>query len=203
MIGHPAPAALVSIHATLAGGDSSSVAPNESSSSFYPRHPRGWRQPHALSVLKRYSFLSTPPSRVATRTKSALTAGPSCFYPRHPRGWRRRERVRQGKPRNVSIHATLAGGDSYGAGRATNRKPFLSTPPSRVATTYRHIAGIVMEVSIHATLAGGDWENCAGKPRRSSFLSTPPSRVATDKTLGEVQDPEVSIHATLAGGDRK
>ena len=34
---------IVSIHATLAGGDSAEIPLNGSISSFYPRHPRGWR----------------------------------------------------------------------------------------------------------------------------------------------------------------
>ena len=82
-------AIVVSIHATLAGGDGSlyeiycadmeflSTPPSRvatdgccalsaSTERFYPRHPRGWRQ--------------------YTR---ALPALEECFYPRHPRGWRR------------------------------------------------------------------------------------------------------------------
>ena len=80
--------------------------------SFYPRHPRGWRRgttcPVAVSskvsihatlaggdykdldtgTTFRVTFLSTPPSRVATAVGSALLF-----------------------PCGVSIHATLAGGD--------------------------------------------------------------------------------------------
>ena len=56
----------------------------------------------------------------------------------------------------VSIHATLAGGDSSSPPPSAPPSKFLSTPPSRVAT------GAVTQdrggvgVSIHATLAGGD-----------------------------------------------
>ena len=80
---------LVSIHATLAGGDFASMRCAVIASSFYPRHPRGWRPKgdaksiaevtvsiHAtlaggdaglrLGEVMALQFLSTPPSRVAT-----------------------------------------------------------------------------------------------------------------------------------------
>ena len=78
---------------------------------FYPRHPRGWRPAECNCDGNFEKFLSTPPSRVAT-------PGAKCAR------W-------QGQ---VSIHATLAGGDSTGVGMAV----------------------ITSTVSIHATLAGGD-----------------------------------------------
>ena len=78
---------------------------------FYPRHPRGWRQTlcrglrhlggvsiHATlaggdqicckSLPSTHAFLSTPPSRVATRRQKPIMNILSSFYPRHPRGWR-------------------------------------------------------------------------------------------------------------------
>ena len=42
--------------------------------SFYPRHPRGWRLVHSIAVYRELSFLSTPPSRVATLTPKAMGA---------------------------------------------------------------------------------------------------------------------------------
>ena len=125
---------MISIHATLAGGDEFS--------SFW--------------VDKRKGFLSTPPSRVATRhhfigwicgsdisIHATLAGGdvlpknhrPSVhdFYPRHPRGWR--------LCLQQLIPVILQ---------------FLSTPPSRVATTVRSVVSY-----------------------SGQFLSTPPSRVAT------------------------
>ena len=56
-------------------------------------------------------FLSTPPSRVATKGK-----GSAMLFDR------------------VSIHATLAGGDQESYSQGWLKKMFLSTPPSRVAT---------------------------------------------------------------------
>ena len=80
-----------------------------------------------------------------------------CFYPRHPRGWRL---------------------TSFQPDCSTVTR-FLSTPPSRVATTHPY------EPTIQDQM----------------FLSTPPSRVATAKIRGDVERVHVSIHATLAGGD--
>ena len=104
-------------------------------------------------------------------------------------------------------------------------KKFLSTPPSRVATTVvrlpqclDHVISIhatlaggdvrqlvrvagSVHISIHATLAGGDDGDVFLVSPSSTFLSTPPSRVATD-VLAELPGLiGISIHATLAGGD--
>ena len=59
-------ASLVSIHATLAGGDPASASRSNI----------------------RSMFLSTPPSRVATRRPKGTGRHQERFYPRHPRGWR-------------------------------------------------------------------------------------------------------------------
>ena len=126
----------------------------------------------------------------------------SGFYPRHPRGWRRRRLRHRKEVRNVSIHATLAGGDKQRTPKTMKTKAFLSTPPSRVATWDRqplstspnrfyprHPRGwrpvqrskdfVFKCVSIHATLAGGDGSYRVRITPRKKFLSTPPSRVAT------------------------
>ena len=102
---------------------------------FYPRHPRGWRLCTDICRRNGMAFLSTPPSRVATELE-------------HRCG---RDLVR------VSIHATLAGGDSHTLARRANNPC----------------------VSIHATLAGGDASKLLAISHSSLFLSTPPSRVAT------------------------
>ena len=127
-------AAGVSIHATLAGGDEwpeklctngvlfLSTPPSRVATClslwmlsvvccFYPRHPRGWRPILRCSLIHLYLFLSTPPSRVATT---------SFFIDYYLL--------------SVSIHATLAGGDTHSTYPRNRRFPFLSTPPSRVAT---------------------------------------------------------------------
>ena len=148
--------------------------------SFYPRHPRGWRLQEALDLVEPIiAFLSTPPSRVATARGIELNLDKSSFYPRHPRGWRQELEDRFGKigeflstppsrvatrrpcyyralSGGVSIHATLAGGDSIRELSRRMRPSFLSTPPSRVATLFLCYHAVLADVSIHATLAGGD-----------------------------------------------
>ena len=61
----------------------------DSEPGFYPRHPRGWRRGRTSARRLTQWFLSTPPSRVATRCHDVLFR----FL-------------------GVSIHATLAGGDA-------------------------------------------------------------------------------------------
>ena len=101
----------VSIHATLAGGDSTRQGMNQALFCFYPRHPRGWRPSTGGIERQIAGFLSTPPSRVATRRRFVGFVG---FF--------------------VSIHATLAGGDRSPLCSSAIYPSFLSTPPSRVAT---------------------------------------------------------------------
>ena len=195
---------IVSIHATLAGGDlwnrwahstasmflstppsrvATGARPQRPATMvcFYPRHPRGWRP--SVIARSRYCilmFLSTPPSRVATSSTSRATTRPTTFLSTPP------SRVAT-KPRKDN---------------GTWYRMFLSTPPSRVATCQAMFLQHLGRVSIHATLAGGD---CGTTPRRRwklrfyprhprgwrprnrkrdldnrlKFLSTPPSRVAT------------------------
>ena len=82
-------------------------------------------------------------------------------------------------PLDVSIHATLAGGDNSRITEVIFAFPFLSTPPSRVATNGVTVEDESQDVSIHATLAGGDDNMDDGQKQAIVFLSTPPSRVAT------------------------
>ena len=169
---------IVSIHATLAGGDSFRTLPTYTKARFYPRHPRGWRRaaggqavsaqcfyprhPRGWRPLANYMlkypkrFLSTPPSRVATARLWQMNAPTLCFYPRHPRGWRRptgsgaQALYRRFYPRHPR------GWRRPMASHNPGTSMFLSTPPSRVATSQKH-----------------QWK------RTYMFLSTPPSRVAT------------------------
>ena len=102
--------------------------------SFYPRHPRGWRLSYRKTMTWLAEFLSTPPSRVATRQIPPYDSS-----------------------RTVSIHATLAGGD-------LGRRPgcLIYTIVSIHATlaggdhAAHQVYVLVVRVSIHATLAGGD-----------------------------------------------
>ena len=170
---------LVSIHATLAGGDTRTIWQRTRPRSFYPRHPRGWRPKIPCMATSGALFLSTPPSRVATRCWSCIWRGePVSIHATLAGGDPGRSGARPAKP-CVSIHATLAGGDILSAWFMLPYRQFLSTPPSRVATTVRY----------------------GGAGNIKTFLSTPPSRVATTQTRHCTAHRTVSIHATLAGGD--
>ena len=172
--------------------------------SFYPRHPRGWRLTEVLPENKCLRFLSTPPSRVATSATSRLHSLVMLFLSTPPsrvatlfcivatKPWvgflsTPPSRVATVVPckmlsthSEVSIHATLAGGDC-GLDLPVGRyQVFLSTPPSRVATVQISICrNCRCVVSIHATLAGGDILSMVQSTTLLKFLSTPPSRVAT------------------------
>ena len=124
----------------------------------------------------------------------------------------------------VSIHATLAGGDRGRRRRGQVHNSFYPRHPRgwrrdcksvrRLHQSFypRHPRGwrrplilwyvFAGVVSIHATLAGGDARWVCSVVQLSGFLSTPPSRVATGRGRRQGPGKEVSIHATLAGGDR-
>ena len=124
----------VSIHATLAGGDVRIVPDVCFGLCFYPRHPRGWRH------VGRHQLDSIP-----------------CFYPRHPRGWRR-----AGKELTLTFSIGFYPRHLRGwrpSNPAMQLTPFLRFYP-------RHPRG---------------WRQHCGYalPAAGRFLSTPPSRVAT------------------------
>ena len=145
----------VSIHATLAGGDSGGVCSFANFGCFYPRHPRGWRR----------DFRQCQQHGVCVSIHATLAGGDQLL-------------IQHGSKEIVSIHATLAGGDCLPSSPNSSRTKFLSTPPSRVATSVSFPMSVLDYVSIHATLAGGDmW----GDINWTAY--------------------HVSIHATLAGGD--
>ena len=145
------------------------------------------------------------------------------FYPRHPRGWRPIQGRCLRQWALVSIHATLAGGDFTPRAHYKAIIMFLSTPPSRVATTAQQRNSIITMFlstppSRVATVGDGQkisrnrrfyprhprgWRRreVSCSPNASMFLSTPPSRVATHVGAEYPAPYHVSIHATLAGGD--
>ena len=145
----------VSIHATLAGGDGAGCRPCRHQSSFYPRHPRGWRHcglpqygrtgrisihatpaggdaPSTITAIEGGKFLSTPPPRVATPNSLA---------------WVLARLFLSTPPPRVATATRCSATLSYA---------FLSTPPPRVATQGNPPDGSTAVISIHATPAGGD-----------------------------------------------
>ena len=117
---------------------------------------------------------------------------------------------RSTRPMQVSIHATLVGGDIPTSRRNSLHRLFLSTPPSWVATIAGHLdgsencwflstppswvatLGLVCKdlVQIRFLSTPPSWVATKGETRRSrtsAFLSTPPSWVATAKVYKNVQ----------------
>ena len=82
------PNVLISIHASLAGGDHRVLRVFRWKGDFNPRLPRGRRHRLSTTLGCASTFQSTPPSREATRQRS-------CILVAHA----------------ISIHASLAGGD--------------------------------------------------------------------------------------------
>ena len=145
-------------------------------------------------------FLSTPPSRVATRGQpfaqnmgdvsihATLAGGDrfpmasatqkKCFYPRHPRGWRLAYST--GIAPGTGFYPRHPRGWRPNCGqRQTQKQSFYPRHPRGWRQCERRQHSIPKKVSIHATLAGGDHRS--------------PGRALWERN--------VSIHATLAGGD--
>ena len=129
---------------------------------FYPRHPRGWRPLNGRKSNEYGKFLSTPPSRVATGEPKPKVLALNQFLSTPPSRVATPHAADPPVQLDVSIHATLAGGDGKNVVCCLDVPAFLSTPPSRVATSKRRIGG----------------------GETMPFLSTPPSRVATAAQKG-------------------
>ena len=191
----------VSIHATLAGGDGAGCRPCRHQSSFYPRHPRGWRHcglpqygrtgrisihatpaggdaPSTITAIEGGKFLSTPPPRVATPNSLAWVLARLFLSTPPPR-----------VATTLSLYITR------------REVLFLSTPPPRVATQHgfcppflpghfypRHPRGwrqdkllrLVGQADFYPRHPRG-WRHKQGilLLHQNTFLSTPPPRVAT------------------------
>ena len=193
---------VISIHASLAGGDIYNLSSYGRQTYFNPRLPRGRRlylrksraDYEAISIhaslaggdsIRRLMFTSskrfqsTPPSREATAPMLSLPVENANFNPRLPRGRRQFFEYSQFIARSISIHASLAGGDA----------------PQAAAHHAEY------EISIHASLAGGDQSVFQNIHPPSIFQSTPPSREATVYDEAVKKGLLISIHASLAGGD--
>ena len=116
-------------------------------------------------------FQSTPPSREATgRAGDARSA------------------------RWISIHASLAGGDSICS--RISAETVISIHASLAGGDRNRLGNLAVEgISIHASLAGVE--------RSAGFQSTPPSREATTGWSVITYAVSISIHASLAGGDSR
>ena len=145
----------ISIHAPLAGCDENRLPPERKSLHFNPRTPCGVRPFQPRLLQRAHRFQSTHPLRGAT-------------YARHNRK----------RKHDISIHAPLAGCDSfthYHHRQILNFNPrtpcgvrlllivsprriptFQSTHPLRGATSCQNVPNSRVIISIHAPLAGCD-----------------------------------------------
>ncbi len=118
---------------------------------FYPRPPRGGRQPISHSPLTRRLFLSTPSARRATSRRAYIWLFCSYFYPRPPRGGRL----------VVVVVSTV-------------KKLFLSTPSARRATGVNEgKAGTSLFLSTPSARRATDLPGQRPSPRRD-FYPRPP-----------------------------
>ena len=171
---------LVSIHATLAGGDRrTSLCPCRAFCvSIHATLAGGDRAVH-IGQKRSLQFLSTPPSRVATPLGAHKKKFLNLFLSTPPSRVATSEQIAPSSARCVSIHATLAGGDPTTPKPDQTPPPFLSTPPSRVATLLFCIVGIKSGCFYPRHPRGWRPIACCWLSGYSVFLSTPPSRVAT------------------------
>ena len=125
----------ISIHALREEGDGLHSACTSCAANFYPRPPRGGRQPRSYDEILNDLFLSTPSARRAT-----ICAIPS-IAPRMISIHALREEgdllagCQEHMGRTISIHALREEGDPFETGRGHTKMIFLSTPSARRATS--------------------------------------------------------------------
>ena len=146
---------------------------------FYPRPPRGGRQPLCGVVIIQWKFLSTPSARRAT------TAGRCC-----------------GRCYAISIHALREEDDLESLLYRLGLHYFYPRPPRGGRLPRPHLSYDEAEISIHALREEGDKRrpvHCGQPDRR--FLSTPSARRATTGQLIHGRRCAISIHALREEGD--
>ena len=170
----------ISIHAPLAGSDMGVPTKVPGLSVFQSTLPSRGATDYFTTALPAPQFQSTLPSRGATVNPGVHFNKDGDFNPRSPRGERLRIltvkfsviRFQSTLPsrgatntciyicqyKKISIHAPLAGSDSWLSRCAGKPSKFQSTLPSRGATKGRRACGHDIGISIHAPLAGSDSE---------------------------------------------
>ena len=147
----------ISIHALREEGDPSVAVTSHSPSwDFYPRPPRGGRQPRPRHTSARPHIsihaLREEGDKLSKNPKSAKLH----FYPRPPRGGRRIALMQASGDNKISIHALREEGDLNGG---------------------KHFAFAI--ISIHALREEGDDRAVVRDHECRGFLSTPSARRAT------------------------
>ena len=179
--GLPHRAAGISIHASLAGGDTGAHFQSAYSRHFNPRLPRG-RRPETSWLTGITSMISIHASLAGGDVLVAVWAVVAL---------------------PISIHASLAGGDPYRYGKEGGMHHFNPRLPRGRRPRFGADSLDQIPISIHASLAGGDPYFTIISPAFILFQSTPPSREATDRLALSAYTFSISIHASLAGGDEQ
>ena len=142
------------------GGRQPGLAGRKDISYFYPRPPRGGRRLWSTDTVGRVRFLSTPSARRATLRPSD----------------------RRGAP-DISIHALREEGDRPSRPSPHSHRHFYPRPPRGGRLPGRQLHQLSSRISIHALREEGD----TGPPKQVKitvqFLSTPSARRATLQCL--------------------
>ena len=148
---------LVSIHATLAGGDAFIVCFLHIINVSIHATLAGGDDCFPQSPRLHYRFLSTPPSRVATVVVPLSEHEKNRFYPRHPRGWRRKHNKKAYRKQGFYPRHPRGWRRIWSFFFMVSSLRFYPRHPRgwRPTDTITG-AATALYVSIHATLAGGD-----------------------------------------------
>ena len=146
---------------------------------FNPRAPCGARRLDRLRTVQRHRFQSTRPLRGATLQR-CCSAVPTCdFNPRAPCGARPAAAIVTTLADDISIHAPLAGRDSFAAPAASGAYGIsIHAPLAGRDMAVAHPMWL-QAISIHAPLAGRDSAVSTVRIQRQIFQSTRPLRGAT------------------------
>ena len=196
------PPAEISIHALREEGDVAFFPVAHHCHNFYPRPPRGGRQPEQYP-----KYIVVTISIHALREEGDVAGHRPTnhrvnFYPRPPRGGRRSRHHGGGTALRISIHALREEGDLYTDIHLVVLFIFLSTPSARRATAdkARHCQAGAFLSTPSARRATGYHRRGAG--RCYHFYPRPPRGGRRIGTATGNEYERISIHALREEGDQ-
>ena len=203
-------------------GDSCHVCPARY---FYPRPPRGGRQPPARKRATPKKFLSTPSARRATPRNNPRCGGcpisihalreegdcigslpmlpDSHFYPRPPRGGRLATAGTDDHGRHFYPRPPRGGRRVTSPDARLDRSISIHALREEGDAPRNALSLSYPVISIHALREEGDYDYGNNTAQFLQFLSTPSARRAT-RSAGRVRrSRSISIHALREEGDQK
>ena len=192
--------ATISIHAPLAGCDTSGSYDFYLVYHFNPRTPCGVRRTVPVAALDLNRFQSTHPLRGATGAARSSRSCAGYFNPRTPCGVRPFSAATVSPPSAFQSTHPLRGATSTLTVRRTHTR-FQSTHPLRGATSWRRRWGNFRRISIHAPLAGCDAAACTAGQSACISIHAPLAGCDHPTVAGWAWSRAISIHAPLAGCD--